>query len=300
MPLAEIYPIQQKTLKSFDNTKIGYQVVGQGKKTIVLCNGLGGSAIAWKPLYDHFGKEYRFIMWDYRGLFHSDPPADLSHMTIEHHTTDLECILKKEKVSKAIVGGWSMGVQVCLEYYRHNPKLYKGMLLINGTYGYPFDTALNNPLSRFILPVVNQLAKKIAPVVQPTLKPLAVKIIDWKGLIKLISRLGLVHKNLDSEIFQQVAKEMVQTDLKMYHEIMRHLSEHDASDLLPTIKVPTLIIAGDEDLITPVKVAEKMARDIPEAELFVLPHGTHYSILEFSEMINMRVNRFLSEHNSEP
>lgn len=298
MPLTEIYPIRQKTLKSFDQTKIGYQVIGKGKKTIILCNGLGGSAIAWKPLYDYLGKRYRFIMWDYRGLFHSDPPANESNMTIQDHTADLDCIIKKENISKAILGGWSMGVQVCLEYYRRNPKVYQGMILLNGTYGYPFDTALKNPLSRFILPKVNELAHKIVPAVQPTLKPLAEKIIDWKGLVNLISRLGLVHKNLNSEVFQQVAREMLQTDLKMYHEIMRHLSEHDASDLLPKVKVPTLVIAGDEDIITPVKVAEKMAKDIPEAELFIVPHGTHYSILEFSDLINMRVDRFLSEHNS--
>ncbi|MBI2340977.1 MAG: alpha/beta hydrolase [Deltaproteobacteria bacterium] len=289
------FPIVQKTVKSTDGTKIGYQVIGKGPKTIILCNGLGGTVVAWKPLYTRFADHYRFIAWDYRGLFHSDPPADEARMTISDHVADLAAIVKKEKISKAVVAGWSMGVQVCLESYRSLSPIFEGMILLNGTYGSPFDTALNSPLSRYILPKVNELAQKIVPAVQPAIKPLAIRLIDWKGLINLIAKLGLVHENLDSEIFQEVARGMLQTDLKMYHEIMRHLGEHDASDLLPKIKVPTLVMAGDSDLLTPMKVAEKMAEEIPNAQLLIVPGGTHYCILEFPEMINMRVEKFLGE-----
>ncbi|MBI4411332.1 MAG: alpha/beta hydrolase [Deltaproteobacteria bacterium] len=289
------FPIVQKTVKSADGTKIGYQVIGSGEKTIILCNGLGGTVVAWKPLYSRFADRYRFVAWDYRGLFTSDPPSDEARMTIPDHVADLKAIVKKEKITKAVVAGWSMGVQVCLESYRHLPSLFEGIILLNGTYGSPFDTALNSPLSRYILPKVNELAQKIVPAVQPAIKPLAIRLIDWKGLINLISKLGLVNENLNSEIFQEVARGMLQTDLKMYHEIMSHLSEHDASDLLPKIKAPTLIMAGDSDLLTPVKVAEKMAKVIPHAQLLIIPGGTHYCILEFPEIINLRVEKFLSE-----
>ncbi len=289
------YPIQQKKVASADGTTIGYQVMGSGNKTIVLCNGLGGSALAWSPIYNHFGDSYKFVTWDYRGLFKSDPPADMKRMTMEDHMKDMEAVLEKEGIKKALIGGWSMGVQIALEYYRTHPKEFAALFLLNGTSGYPFDTALNNPLSRYILPSINDLAQKLIPFLQPTIRPLAARVIDWKGFAKLVSRIGLVHENLNSEIFQQVASEMIQTDLTMYHTIMDHLSRHDASDVLSKIKVPTLIIAGDQDIITPLKVAEKMADLCPKSQLFIIPGGTHYSILEFPDSINLRMEQFLKE-----
>ncbi len=290
-------PIEQKKFKSFDETIIGYQIIGQGKKPIVLCNGLGGFASAWTPLLEYFADRYRFVTWDYRGLAHSDPPADPSKMRMEDHVNDLEVLLKKEGIEKTLFGGWSMGVQVALEYYRKNPASFEALFLLNGTSGYPFDTALNNPLSKYVLPTINDLGQKIMPAVQPSLRPLAKKLIDWEGFATLASKLGLIHENIQKqEIFQQVAQEMIETDLSMYHQIMSHLSRHDATDMLTTIRVPVLIIAGNQDRITPVKVAEKMASLCPQAELMIVPGGTHYSILEFPEIINLRIEQFLSEH----
>lgn len=288
--------ILYKKVKSADGTSIGYQVMGRGDRVIVLCNGLGGFVHAWSPLYTYFGDTYRFISWDYRGLLHSDPPADESHMTMEDHNQDLDAILAKEKVSTALIAGWSMGVQVCLEYYRRRASFFSAIILLNGTSGYPFHTALNNPLSKYVLPKLNELAQRVIPAVQPTLKPLANRLIDWQGFLKIICNLGLVHETLNHEVFKEVAKEMISADMHYYHEIMKYLSQHDASDILPQVKVPTLVIAGDGDKITPLKTAEKMAEQIPGAQFFVIPKGTHYSILEFPDLFNHRVEQFLNEH----
>lgn len=252
--------------------------------------------MAWKLFYEHFGNRYRVISWDYRGLFHSDPPKNPQNLTIKDHVRDLDAILKKEEVSEAVVAGWSMGVQVNLEYYRMNPKLYRCMILLNGTSGNPFHTALGSPLSRYIFPRLNSLAKRLVPAVQPALKPLAKRIIDWKGFVSLISKMGLVHPNLNSKIFQEVAREMINADLQIYHEIMHHLNDHDASPILSQVKVPLLLIAGDQDLLTPMKVAERMASLCVHSELFIVPHGTHYTILEFPDIVNLRVQRFLEEN----
>lgn len=290
------FPIRKDFFTSHDGTKIAYQKIGEGKKPILLCNGLGGTVVTWKPLYDYFGKDYYFIAWDYRGLFSSKYPSDPLRMKMADHVGDMAALIEKEKIDSAMVTGWSMGVQVCLEFYRQRPKFFRALFLINGTAGYPFDTALNNPLSKYILPVLNELAHKAAPKVQSTIEPIANRLIDWKGFVGLISKLGLVHENLDSEIFQEVAKSMISADLQVYHEIMRDLANHDASDVLSKVKVPTLVIAGAEDRITPLRVAEHMAAEIPKAEFFIVPKGTHYSILEFPDIINLRVAKFLEEH----
>ena len=285
-------------MTSYDGTKIGYQVMGRGRKVVVLCNGLGGNYLGWKPLYDRLSENYRCLCWDYRGILTSEPPKDLRHMTMIDHVRDLEAILKKEKVKAPFsVVGWSMGVQLTLEYYRHQAKKISSLILLNGTYGYPFETALNSPLSKYILPKVNELAQKVMQHAQPTLKPLAKKIINWQGFINLVVKLGLVHKNLNTTLFRAVAHSMVSTDLGMYHEIMKHLSQHSAGDVLSKVKVPTLVLAGDADVLTPMKTAEHMVDTIPHAEFFVVAGGTHYSILEFSDLVTLRMEHFLREHD---
>lgn len=293
------YPIKQKYFKTYDGTKIGYQVVGKGKDVIVLCNGLGGSMIAWSPIYNKFGDRFKFIAWDYRGLFTSEPPTDLEHITIEHHSRDLEELLKVENINKAVFGGWSMGVQVALEYFRNHANQYRGIFLINGTSGTPYNTALNSSLTKYIVPNLNALLKKAMPKLQPHIQPLAEMVINSKDFIKIVSKLGMIHENLDSELFKEVAHGMMKTDLTMFHHILDHLNDHDASDVLAKIKVPTLIIAGTKDIMTPSKVAVKMAEKIKKAELFIVNNGSHYSLLEFPDIITKRLEQFLYEYFSQ-
>lgn len=290
------YKIIQKTFRSFDDTEIGYQVVGEGKDVIFLFNGLGGNITAWMPLVNAFAHKYKFITWDYRGLFKSKAPQDIKNLRIEDHVRDCEVLIEKEKVKSAMVIGWSMGVQVALEFYRNHASFYKGMVLLNGTYGFPFNTALNSPILKYILPTVNDLAKKITPKLQPAITPIAHRVMDTKSFVDIVVKLGLVHANIDRDVFKEVGRDMVACDLLMYHEILTHLSEHDASDVLPAIKVPVLIFGGGEDKLTPVQTSEKMAHLIPGAELLIIPNGTHYSILEFPDLINLRVKQFLEEN----
>lgn len=286
---------KQHYFKSFDGTEIGYQTAGSGETPFVLCNGLGGSMIAWSPLYDALWSEYSFVTWDYRGLFSSSVPKDLNSLTIPDHVLDLEALLKHLKIKKALFGGWSMGVQVALEYYRQHAKQFKALFLINGTYGYPFHTALNSPLSKYLIPKVNDLLKKHVGKIQNSIQPIAEYVIDLDGFVETAAKMGLVHKNLDSTIFKEVAQSMMATNLTVYHHILEHLSEHDASDVLPQIKCPTLIMASTNDKMTPHSTAEKMAEIIPHAQLFQINKGSHYSLLEFPELITRRLAAFLAE-----
>jgi pimeloyl-ACP methyl ester carboxylesterase len=63
----------------------------------------------------------------------------------------------------------------------------------------------------------------------------------------------------------------------------------DSSPLLPRIKVPTLVVVGDEDPITPPADAERMARAIPGAELVKIARAAHLSNYERAEEVNVAV-----------
>jgi pimeloyl-ACP methyl ester carboxylesterase len=63
-----------KTLARPGGVTIAYNVLGEGERTLMLANGLGGRLYAWEPLIRALPPGYKVITWDYRGLFDSTPP----------------------------------------------------------------------------------------------------------------------------------------------------------------------------------------------------------------------------------
>ena len=79
--------VEERRVESFDGTEIAYHVVGEGP-SILLGNGLGGSWKAWKHQISYLSDRYRFVSWDYRGLYRSRPPRDRDALRVEDHTRD--------------------------------------------------------------------------------------------------------------------------------------------------------------------------------------------------------------------
>jgi pimeloyl-ACP methyl ester carboxylesterase len=72
------------------------------------------------------------------------------------------------------------------------------------------------------------------------------------------------------------------------------MSRPDSTTLLPTLRCPTLIIAGDEDVLTPPALSEEMHRAIAGSTLVVVPRAGHLSNLEQPEAFNSALARFLT------
>jgi pimeloyl-ACP methyl ester carboxylesterase len=67
----------------------------------------------------------------------------------------------------------------------------------------------------------------------------------------------------------------------------------DCTDLLPQIDVPTLLICGQDDQVTPPAEMQKMAEAIPGAQFVQIPNAGHLSPLENPDAVNGAINRFL-------
>lgn len=277
-----------------DGTLLAAHRAGKGEMPVVLANGLGGTFVAWHPILSHFTDVCRFYSWDYRGLYRSEAPADRGSLTVECAVDDQLALMEHFELDQVLLGGWSMGVQVALEFYRRHPERVKGFILLNGTYGQLFSTAFKSRLSTHFLPPAIRVLQQIAPFTGAVIKSFA----DWPYTVPLASLLGLVDSRLDRSTFRDVAREFGHLDLDLYFESLLRLSEHDASDVLPNVEVPTLIVAGERDLMTPPEVTSKMLREMPRAELFVVPRGSHYCLLEYPDLVARRVERFFSEHFS--
>ncbi len=286
--------IREGSATSADGTRIATYLVGPpGGPTLVLANGLGGNVTAWRHLIRHFANRMRIVTWDYRGLYRSGRPHDLSDgaYAIPRHCDDLDAVLEVERVERAVFVGWSMGVQVLIEYYRRRPERFAGLVLINGTYGRPFETAFRAPWMRTAGPRFLDILPYLAPLMSRS-EPLVTRT---RAFVALAKGLGLVSPTLDEDVFFDLARDWLNLDFEAYAAVFRGLANHDAHDVLGSIRAPTLIITGEKDLFTPMELSAHMVSEIAGAELLTIEGGTHYTPIEYPMTVNLRIQKFLEE-----
>lgn len=277
----------QRQVIAADGTRIGYQVRGRGP-CVVLANGLGGTYLAFRYLYDALG-DYKTICWDYRGLYTSAPPADPRANTMAHHIADLMQILEAEGVGDFVIGGWSMGVQVALETVRRHKARVKGIFAINGTYGRAFHTVMGSRLVGQTIPMLLRLVRAQAALVGRATR----RVAGSDALIGAMQRVGLISETADLEIFRAVAAGFQTIDWVIYSDLLARLDEHDAEAVLATIDVPLTVITGDRDLMTPPSTAEHIHRTVPHSRLVVIRGGTHYTPVEYPGVLVDELGRLL-------
>jgi len=280
--------IQQRQLVARDGTRIGYQVRGEGP-CIVFANGLGGTYIAFRYLYDAIDTSYKAICWDYRGLYTSERCQDPQANTVAHQVEDLIQILDTEQVDAVVIVGWSMGVQVGFEMLRLYPDRVKGMLAINGTYGHAFRTVMGSRFVGRTIPILLRLVKAQAALAGRATK----RVAGSDALIAAMKRVGLVSQTIDIDIFRAVAAGFQQIDWAIYSDLLNRLDEHDAEDVLAGIQVPISIVTGDRDLMTPPSTAEHLHRTIPGSRMVVIEGGTHYTPVEYPAILVDELGRLL-------
>lgn len=281
--------IQHRRIASFDGTELAYQVRGEGP-AVVLANGLGGSFEAFRHIYAELGESFKILCWDYRGLFGSGAPRDLATLAVEYQCDDLEVLMDAEQMDRAVFIGWSMGVQVMFEFFRRRRQRMAGLVAINGTAGLPFRSALASRAVSTLIPLLLRAGRAQSDLVGRITRA----VVGWQGAVPMMQRFGMVSRTLDMDAFRDVAAGFANVDWQIYMDTLTRLGEHDASDLLAAIDLPTLIITGDRDVLTPAYTAERIHRAVRGSRLVVIPGGTHYTPVEYPHVIRQELGDFLA------
>ena len=252
--------------------------------TVVFANGIGvrypGVVRQMVPLRD---AGYRVVCWDYRGMGQSVmPDPGGGDVSMPRHARDILTILDHLKLERAVFVGWSMGVQVSLEAIRERPERVAGFVALLGTYGRPFQTAFPALVARGIDGLFSFLNRN--PLVAQAALNLAVAA---PGLaFAVLSRAVFVGTDADRAVFDANVRSVAGVEKTLYTRTLLALSRHDASDVLPDVRCPSLIIAGERDHLTPPAVATHMARTIQGASYREVKGGTHFAMIEQPDLIN--------------
>ena len=292
-------PTEKREVLARDGTRIAYHVTEApfpSARVVVLANGLGGPHLAWRGLIDYLGDRYQFVTWDYRGLFGSGRPPSgvVDPYSVQNHVDDLCAILVEEAISEAAFIGWSMGVQVSLEAFRKlGAGTVQSLVLLNGTFGRPLDTAVPLPFAKHLIPSALDVADRF----HGLFGQVARGVVGQPEAVRWMKRFGVMGDTVDEDEFGELVQAFGKLDMQIFLKNLRALGEHDASRILPQIDVPVLVITGDKDRMTPRGLSQQMVRRIPAAEILVVRGGTHYTAVEFPELVGLRIERFFRDQS---
>ncbi|RME28241.1 MAG: alpha/beta hydrolase [Deltaproteobacteria bacterium] len=266
---------------------------------LACCNGVGVGTFFWKYFERHFSRDHTVLLWDYRGHGRSGRDLDphVADMSVERHARDMITVLDDARDSGVDSGpvvavGHSMGCQVALEYYAMRPDDVCGLVLALGTAGRALDTFFDWPHSPLLFRLAHHLIFRAGDTANQIIRPLLESPLAW-----YVARKGaLVDPYYTSrEDLVPYLDHLATLDFRLFIENVCRLNDHDRWPLLPQVKVPTLVIAAENDKFTPMWCSRKMVDAIPGAELLVLADASHAALIEQPETINHRVERFLRE-----
>jgi non-heme chloroperoxidase len=285
---AERPPVTHGYVRGFDGTKLFYSTEGKGKP-LVFCYGLVCSSLHWTYQIEQFQRTHQTVWFDYRGHQNSEVPKNLNSLTIENIARDLGTVLDELGIQEAVLLGHSMGVNVVLDFYRQQPKRVLGMVLANGTAKRPLENLFRHNATQAAFALLKKAYEK-----SPELVSLLWKLQKGNPLTRTLVALGGFNPHLtpraDIELYVDQVAEM---DPAILIHLIESYESFDATSWLHTVKVPTMILAGEQDNMTPVEQQELMRQLIPDSQLEIIRHGSHCPQMDLPELVNMKIDRFL-------
>jgi len=279
-----------------DGTRIHWTSAGAGAgPAVVLCDGLGCAGYIWRFLLPELAKAHRVIHWNYRGHGKSERPTDPERVSILECVDDLLAVLDDAGERTAVLVGHSMGVQVALETHRRAPDRIQGLVLLCGAPGKPLDTFHDAPLLAAAFPYAREAMDRFPSVARLLFR----SVIPTELTLKLAMAFEVNSKAVAREDLARYLADLADVDASLFVRLAASAGQHDASDHLSRVAVPTLIIAGEEDSFTPMWLSVKMHAAIPGSELLVLPGGTHVGPLEHPELCALRLEKYFRDHFGE-
>lgn len=252
--------MEHKQVKSKDGVRIHYVVSGNGIP-VVFVHGLGESYETWKPQIEFFPKHgFEVIALDLRG--HGDSEIPRERVTMEGFATDVETVLDAEGVSRAAMVGYSMGALVLLTLYKRAPQRFEKLVLEATAPEYP--------------PAMTELLENMS------MHEIALQVAEFA-----------VSPTAPQELKRDIYRIISRTDKRVYIQSAETATERSYRDIMASLEVPTLLISGELDYISPPEVVEEMSQLIRDSQKVVLRGVGHMPHRESPDEYNRILLEFL-------
>lgn len=259
--------------------------------TVLLCNGLGTNQWCWPALLEP-SCGVRVVSWNHRGVSGSDRPADPDRVGVEELVEDALSVMDHFGVDRAVVMGWSIGVNTAFELAARHPERVAGLFAVAGVPGDTFRTMLGP----FHLPHV--VARSVTVGLARGLRyagwaitPVARRLPVGRKAIAALSHSGFMLPVADPELTARAVLEFLTTPIDWYFHFALRTSEH-ARVSLRGITVPVLLVAARYDVLAGARDLRTAADRLPRGE-YVELRASHFVQMEQPEVVHALLLDFL-------
>jgi 3-oxoadipate enol-lactonase len=246
-----------------------YAQDGQGKD-LFLIHGLGGGLHDWDLIVPELARYYRVTRWDARGFGESDKPAGPYSPAM--FATDLAGLFRMCGITRAHVAGISMGGVIAQRFALDFPEHVESLTLIS-------------------------TSSEVGPQARAAWEK-AASIIEQRGFsanADFAQRLFAPNfLKAHPETVQRMAERTATNDPRAYAAAARAIGAYNWTVELDRLQMPTLILQGAEDVLTPPGGSIKMNRVIPRSRLLMFPDCGHVVPEEKPELFTRTLLAFLA------
>lgn len=255
-----------------DGVSINYIDTGGNGIPLVFVHGFPLSSRMWSSQFEAFSPR-RMVAPDLMGFGDSDAPADPTLYSIDTYARQVVAVIEATGAPKVVLCGLSLGGYVLFGVLRAAPEYAAAVVLA--------DTRAEADTSETVEKRTRQQAE--------------VRAGGTKGLIdassaSLPSRATSERK---PEVIAELKTIMDNPAAGIIGALEAMKQRPDSTPILASITVPTLVIVGEEDSVTPVETARALAESIPNAELVVVPDAGHLTNIEQPAAFNRALSTFL-------
>lgn len=259
--------------------RIALDVMGEGP-LLVLLHGIGSNKLSWHEQLPAFAGDFTVAAWDARGYGQSDDYEE--ELNFSDFSRDLARVLDHFGAAKAHVCGLSMGGRVAQDFYALYPERVATLVLCDTFAG---DDGGDTRSGR---------SQTIEEFVESRIRP----FLDGADPAELAQKRGgrLMGPNAPEKARQRAIEASSQLHVESYIKTVRASATFSRVDNLKNIDVPTLLVFGDVDPLTPPHVGEYMRERIKGSDLKIIEDAGHMSNQERPEAFNEAVLSFLRTH----
>ena len=256
-----------------DDAEITYRVLGNGPPVILL-HPFPVNHEFWLPVAEALSTRYRLVLPDLRG--HGDSGIGDGPATMEKHAADIARVMDDAQIGRAPLIGVSLGGYALFEFWRRHRGRVAAVGLCNT------KAPADGPEAR------NARLQAASDVIERGTEPF------FRSMVPRVF----------SKSTQAARPDLVEGALRM----MRKMSSEDVAqtqrgmaarpdsvDTLKTINVPTMLLTGEDDILTGVNEAELMRRHIVNSQMRVIPKAGHYAPWERPDDASRILSQFLDE-----
>jgi pimeloyl-ACP methyl ester carboxylesterase len=252
---------------------IAYERAGQGPPLLLL-HGFFGDSRVWRWQLENLSDEFDVVAWDAPGCGRSTDPPEAFRMP--DYARCLAAFIDALALQRPHVLGLSFGSTLALELYRQHPDLPATLVLASAYAGWTGSLPAE---------VVDQRLRRTSADLD----------LSPEEIVAIYNVPGLLTESAPSRLIAENAAIMAGFHPAGMKAMARALAEADLRDVLRHIGVRTLLLYGDQDVRSPLTVAEDLHDRIPSSRLVVIPGVGHLCNVEAADRFNAEVRGFLPE-----